>query len=263
MIVRALTGTTNGDTAEIVTQIDHAVVSGLLAEAWGSPSVSALVPRDSVVLAAHMHDIGWRHWESKPRLNTETGRPTHFLDVAIKEHLRLYRLGLAQVEALDLYAGMLVSMHVAGIYTGRFGTQPSMKLTAASDAQQMVDAFVAEQKAHFSALRNALGVTEDELWRNYMLLQVFDRLSLRLCQGDPAGPGPVEIQLPDEAVLRVELADDGAETLSPWPFTTPTMTLEIPTRVIALDGYVDDAALGAALASAAVDLRPVTLRPAV
>ena len=99
MIVRQ-----NGD---IVMQVDHAVVSGQLADAWAD----GMEPRASVATAARLHDIGWRHWEEAPRLNPDTGRPANFLDVVINEHLRLYRLGIEEVEAVDPYAGMLVSMH--------------------------------------------------------------------------------------------------------------------------------------------------------
>ena len=137
MIVRP-----NGD---LVMQVDHAVVSGRLAEAWAD----VIEPREAVITAARLHDIGWRHWEAEARLNPDTGRPANFLDVVIDEHLRLYRLGIDEVAALDPYAGMLVSMHAAGIYTGRFGTQPALLLTRAPDVQEVVDDFVAEQKARF------------------------------------------------------------------------------------------------------------------
>jgi len=49
-----------------------------------------------------------------------------------------------------------------------------------------------------------LGVPDDEFWRNYVLLQVFDRLSLGLCKGDPAGTGSMQIVLPGDAELAVK-----------------------------------------------------------
>ena len=52
MIVRP-----NGDTADIVMQVDHAVVSGQLAEAWGGPHVPALEPRASVIAALKAEGI--------------------------------------------------------------------------------------------------------------------------------------------------------------------------------------------------------------
>ncbi|MGI9116928.1 MAG: DUF3891 family protein, partial [Gaiellales bacterium] len=227
----------HGDTAEIVMQVDHAEVSGQLAAAWGGPDVPALEPRDSVITAARLHDIGWRHWEEAVPLNPDSGRPTNFLDVVIEEHLRLYRLGIDEVAAADAYAGMLVSMHAAGIYTGRYGTQPALLLTRAPAVQELVDAFVAEQEARYGAEQEGLGVDDDELWRNFLMLQVFDRLSLRLCLGDPAGMGPMEIVLPGDRTLSVVLADDGTERLDPWPFAAAEVTVTVPTRTIPFDGY--------------------------
>ena len=256
MIVRP-----NGDTADIVMQVDHAAVSGQLAEAWGGPHVPALDPRDSVITAARLHDIGWRHWEAEARLNPDTGRPANFLDIVIDEHLRLYRLGIGEVEAADPYAGMLVSMHAAGIYTGRYGTQPALLLTRAPDVQSVVDAFIAEQEARYGASKELLEVADDDLWRNFLLLQVFDRLSLRLCLGDPAGTGPMEIVLPEDRTLTVVLGDDGVERLDPWPFAADEVVVEVPTRTIALADLADDAALQAALAAAPVELRRTTLQP--
>lgn len=256
MIVRPV-----GECAEIVTQVDHAVVSGILAEAWSAEGPDALDPREPIVLAARLHDIGWRHWEAAPRLNPDTGRPANFLDVQIDEHLRLYRLGIEEVEAADAYAGMLVSMHAAGIYTGRYGSQPALKLTRAPEVQAVVDAFVAEQEARYGGAQVALGLTDDEVWRSYLLLQVFDRLSLRLCQGDPAGPGPLEIALPGARVLRVE-PGDGGDRLDPWPFAADEIRVGVPTRTVPLAGYDGDDALAAALAAAAVEERTAVLRPA-
>ena len=256
MIVRPV-----GEHAEIVTQVDHAVVSGILAGAWAAEGPDALDPREPIVLAARLHDIGWRHWESAPRLNPDTGRPANFLDVVIEEHLRLFRLGVDEVAAEDAFAGMLVAMHAAGIYTGRYGSQPALRLTRAPEVQAVVDAFVDEQEARYGGAKVALGVTDDELWRGYLLLQVFDRLSLRLCQGDPAGPGPMEIALPGERVLRVE-PGDGGDRLDPWPFAADEIRVGVPTRVVPLAGYDGDDALGAALAAAAVEERTAVLRPA-
>ena len=59
-----------GDTAEIVMQVEHSTVSGELAEAW-----PGLEPRESVIIAATYHDIGWRSWEASPRCDPETGQP--------------------------------------------------------------------------------------------------------------------------------------------------------------------------------------------
>ena len=121
--------------------------------------------------------------------DAETGRPQNFLDVDIDLHLQFYELGIMEVTERDRYAGMLVGKHLAGIYRQRYGTQAALTMKRAPDAQPKVDEFVARIEERFLTLQRELGVPDDEFWRNYVLLQVFDRLSLWLCKGDPAGTG--------------------------------------------------------------------------
>ena len=91
----------------------------------GARRASSRSSREAEVrLAARLHDVGWRSWEAAPELNPSTGRPENFLDVDVARHLVFYQAAVDEVAARDRYAGMLVSKHAAGIYTGRYGTQP-------------------------------------------------------------------------------------------------------------------------------------------
>ena len=118
--------------------------------------------------------------------------------------------------ARDRYAGMLVGKHLAGIYRQRYGTQAALKLTRAPEVQAKIDEFVGRVEERFLALQRELGVSDEEFWRNYVLLQVFDRLSLWLCKGDPAGTGSMQIALPDGGELAVTPTADGC-ALQPVP----------------------------------------------
>jgi hypothetical protein len=137
-----------GDTAEIVMQVDHSRVAGMLASLW-----PGLEPRESVLTAATLHDIGWRSWEASPRLDPESGRPQNFLRVDIGLHLAFYEAGIGEVTAVDPYAGMLVGKHLAGIYRQRYGTQAALKLSRAPEAQALVDDFVGRIETRFGALQ--------------------------------------------------------------------------------------------------------------
>jgi hypothetical protein len=244
-----------GDRAEIVMQVDHSLVSGQLAELW-----PGLEPRASVLTAAALHDCGWRSWEASPRVDEETGRPQNFLRVDIDLHLAFYAAGIAEVTARDRYAGMLVGKHLAGIYRRRYGTQAALQLQRAADAQARVDEFVAGVEARYLALQQELGVSDEEFWRNYVLLQVFDRLSLWLCQGDPAGTGRMEIALPDDDVLAVEPTADGC-SLAPWPFAVGSAEITVPLRVVPLDGYANDADVASTILATPVEQRVRRLTP--
>lgn len=238
-----------GDTAEIVMQVEHSVVAGQLAELW-----PGLEPRESVILAATYHDCGWRVWEASPRMNAETGRPQNFLEVDIDLHLQFYELGIMEVTERDPYAGMLVGKHLAGIYRQRYGTQAALTMKRAPDAQFKVDEFVARIEERFLTLQRELGVPDDEFWRNYVLLQVFDRLSLWLCKGDPAGTGAMQILLPDGGELAV-VPTAGGCALQPYPLATEPVKVPVPVRVVPLGGYANDASVAAAVLSAHVEQR--------
>jgi hypothetical protein len=68
--------------------------------------------------------------------------------------------------------------------------------------------------------------------------------------------------LPEDRTLTITLGDDGIERLDPWPFAADEVTVEIPWRVVPLDGYADDTALQVAIATAPVAQRRTLLQPA-
>ena len=244
-----------GESAEIVMQVDHSLVSGALAELWRE-----LEPRESVITAAALHDCGWRSWEASPRLKAETGRPENFLQVDIDLHLEFYEAGIAEVTARDRYAGMLVGKHLAGIYRRRYGTQAALTLARAPDAQAKIDEFVGRIEERFTALQHELGVSDEQFWRNDLLLQVFDRLSLWLCKGDPAGTGSMEIVLPDDGVLTVTPTAEGC-ALRPYPFTNEPVAISVPVRVVPLTGYANDADCAAQILAAPIEQRLARITP--
>lgn len=238
MIVRS-----TGDSWQVVLQTDHAVLAGQFADEWGNERFEALRPRRTVVAATARHDDGWAVWERAPSLLAQNGtvKPRNFLDVQVHSHLAFYRAQIAAVLDDDPYAGLLVSMHGCGIYNGRYGTDPALKLTFAADEQRAVDAFVREQEERQRELVAELGVDEHERWTNYKLLQIFDRLSLYFCMKDVAAgeaatltPAPTGYGASD-AELSIEPAGPWRVRVDPFPFATSPATFillrrELPQR---------------------------------
>jgi hypothetical protein len=244
-----------GDNAEIVMQVDHSLVAGSLASLW-----PGLEPRESVITAASLHDRGWRIWEAMPRLDPETRSPQNFLAVDVDLHLEFYEAGIAEVTARDRYAGMLVGKHLAGIYRQRYGTQAALKLTRAPAAQARVDEFVTQVEERFSALQRELGISDEDFWRNYVLLQVFDRLSLWLCKGDPAGTGSMQIVLPEGGELVVTPTPGGC-SLRPYPLEGEQVQVSVPVRVVPLTGYANDADCASRILAASIEQRSYSIVP--
>lgn len=255
-----------GDSWQIVLQPDHADLSGQFARAWGNADgFAAPSPLGPVAVAAARHDDGWAVWERAPGLDRDGVAPRNFLDVEVPSHLAFYRAMIAAVLDHDPYAGLLVSMHGAGIYRGRYGTQPSLKLTFADEVRDQVEAFVAEQEELHARLVAQLGVPEDERWTNYRLLQVYDRLSLYFCLRDvEAGEPDVLEPVPrdyrgDEAAVAIEPAGPWRVRVDPYPFVESPAAFRLVRRLLRKEGRRDGEAFRREFAATAPEEVEITV----
>jgi hypothetical protein len=209
-----------GDAWQVVMQTDHADLSAAFARAWKEP----LSP--SLVIATERHDDGWAVWEQSPRVDAD-GKPVNFLEVDIRSHLAFYRAGIAAITEEDEGAGLLVSMHGAGIYRGRYGLDPALSLTRAAELQAEVDAFVAEQEAKF-------GGDPGDRQADYELLQLFDRLSLYFCMRDVEAGEAAEVQ-----GYKLEPVAPWHVRLEPYMFGAAPGRFSLLRRVMPKSGMVD------------------------
>jgi hypothetical protein len=209
-----------GDAWQVVMQTDHADLSAAFARAWATPL------KPSLVVAVERHDDGWAVWEQAPRLD-EDGKPVNFLDVDIRSHLAFYRAGIAAITEQDPDAGLLVSMHGAGIYRQRYGLDPALGLARSAEAQDEVEAFVAEQEAKF-------GGEPGERQDDYELLQLFDRLSLYFCMRDVENGEAAELQ-----GYELEPVAPWHVHLSRYPFGDEPGRFSLVRRLIAKSGRVE------------------------
>ncbi len=254
-----------GDAWQIVLQPDHADLAAQFARSWGGDGFAAPAPLASVVVAAARHDDGWAVWERAPGLDRDGARPRNFLDVEVPSHLAFYRAMIAAVLDHDPYAGLLVSMHGAGIYRGRYGTQPSLRVTFADEVREQVEEFVAEQEALQERLVAALEVSEEERWANYCLLQVYDRLSLYFCLRDLEAGEPDELApaprdyAGGEAVLAIEPAGPWRVRITPFPFSESPAEFRLLRRVLPKRAWEDDEGFRRDLAAASVGETSIVL----
>jgi hypothetical protein len=229
-----------GETWQLVRQPDHADLSGQFAAAWGGDAVEPLRRRDSLALAATRHDDGWAVFDRRPTWDAGRVRPTNFLDVPVGSHLAFYRACIQVVSDEDPYAGLMVSMHGAGIYNGRYGTQPSLTLTNLAGHEADVAAFVAEQEATHAERAAAAGASEEERWTDYKLLQMYDRLSLSFClrewessdaQADSIGPCPLDYA-GTEVDLELTPLGPWRVRVEPYPFVESPAELTLVRKVL-------------------------------
>jgi len=233
----------------LVTQLDHAALSGELARRWGAGPFQVPEPQEPVILAAARHDEGWREQDAQPLYDAARRAPAHFRTVDVPTHIPLYRTGIERIVALDPYAGLLVSMHGSGIYQGRYGAGPIRMQTQTDDVRAVMEAFVAEQEALQAQLKRRLWagagrrrLFERAVWAHYELLQVWDLLSLFICLDryeapvQHIGPAPAAPD-GDDVTLRVESPGDGTVRIDPWPFDRPVLEASVPARAIPARPY--------------------------
>jgi hypothetical protein len=212
-----------GDAWQVVLQPDHAELSAQFARVWAEPTRRF----GSVLTATARHDDGWAVWERAPGLDRAGERPRNFLDVEVPLHLAFYRACIAAVTDHDPYAGLLVSMHGAGIYRQRYGRDPGLRITYAGEVGELVEAFVHEQEEGYGARIEELGVADEERWRDYELLQLFDRLSLYFCMRD-AEAG----EAADLGEYRLRPAGAWRVRLAPFPFAEEPARFTLIRRVV-------------------------------
>lgn len=265
----------------LVTQNEHGEQVGRLAAAWGGGAFAPPEPRAAVRMAAALHDAGWWEYDFAPHL--AKGKPASVLDATHDEWTGFYDHGIARVAERDRYVGLLCALHGAGVRRQRYGTQPSM-----SDSSTEYDAFVEEQECRQRGLLDALfddplyetdvteadravletiqrtGSSDDEresgVWRNFRLLEAWDRLSLYCCRNAPLEPTTLDPvpTAPGEPDGSLELTplDETTVRLDPYPFDQSPLETPVRARTIPAHEYADEAALREAYYEAPLERVP-------
>jgi hypothetical protein len=226
----------------VVRQPDHGIQTGQFAAHWGNETTPSFDPRRAVIEAGTRHDNGWAAWEERPTLDPDTGQPWQFYRLTPHEHVPLYRRGIEMAAEFDSTTGLLVSMHGAGLYNDRYGTFRLAEQRFSASERELVDEFLAEQALFQQSLaERALGravhthvTTDPQVFYNYLLLQVWDRLSLQFAFRLAADCEISPLPRPDgsSGVLRVKHLGEFAVALDPYPFDEPSLVFPLAARLL-------------------------------
>ncbi len=110
MIVRP-----DGDDLLLVTQPEHAALSGRIMAAWRNDGLPARPTRETVLLATREHDNGWIEVDSRPALDAATGRPHHFMTAPDATKRGIWPRGVRRLEPVDPAAAALVAQHALAL----------------------------------------------------------------------------------------------------------------------------------------------------
>lgn len=255
----------NADGVVAITQPRHAWLAGELARAWGGGGFFVPRPRDALICATALHDMGWLDWERAPRIDVETGLPLTFDKVEATVHTKLWQSG---VEAAGIYGALPtlhISRHGVAIYDLTFDRE-----TARTNQVEAVDGFIARQQS-FQAVEiaklardaeTAAWITPQHLEVCRAFILAVDTLSLQLCwgvedvavvEGVPHVGGMVNLSLRKHSADQI--------TVDPWPFVSGRLTILIEGKSVA--PVANQSALDEALKTAGTVRQRVTLLPAL
>jgi hypothetical protein len=157
-----------------IAQHDHAYISGQLAEYWKEGFFWKSAHKEDVLLAIYQHDRGWINLDNTPAWDEVTGKPYSFVGYPQEQKLAHYIQGIDEVEAENLYAAILCSMHYAS-FISKHSSSESI--------------FLEHEEARQIRLKKQVKIDSAEkeilLAYHFHLLQLFDDLSLYMCIHEP------------------------------------------------------------------------------
>ncbi len=242
-----------GDQLLLIRQTDHAVLAGFFARALGNQLFLRPEPFEAFCLAVTEHDNGWTEWELAPSIDPKTFAPYNFMSIPTEEHMALYQHGIERVVKANHYAGLLVSMHCAGLYDRTRATMPgfSAKYVKSNEAPLVSDFL---QRLRLQQLRLKVDLRADSamksfaeeksLQANLQRLEALDRLSLYFCLGPLEGATIDAVPLDNgsrEVDWELQPEKNNSVTLDPYPFRKDPLHLSILARRIPKRAYADHA----------------------
>ena len=246
----------------VIRQTDHAFLAGFFAREWGNDRFSKPHPNPSFTLAVSEHDNGWGEWELRPELDPRTHMPYSFMSIPTATHIALYHKGIERLVKVDHYAGLLASLHAAGLYDRTRATMPgfSAKYVKAEESH-LVNDFV--QQLRLQQLRLKVDLRANAASKPFMddplvnanvaRLEALDRLSLHFCmnpqQDAMVDAVPVNEQ-GEDADLELHGEGAGVITVAPYPFRRDPLSFSIMARRVPKKIYSDDLDFQKTLAAA-------------
>lgn len=207
----------------LVTQPDHAALSGRLIDAWRADALRSHRARETILLATREHDNGWLEVDRTPMLDEASGLPVDFVSIPDEVKQPIWPRAASRVGEMSPLAGALVAQHGLTVLA-RHRAEPSWTRFFAT----MED------------VRRRLwpdAVSDEILEPHYRFVYLGDLLSLVFCNGWSDSFDAYGYRL----VLRGPRLE-----ITPDPFDGREVELRVAARRIPARGYHTQADLTSA-----------------
>jgi hypothetical protein len=260
----------------LITQDDHARLSGQLARRIGNAHFASLDSR--AILGITLHDAGWPIHDDCPTLDSP-GLPVDIFETPRQIGLAVWAESTRRAAEVDPYAGLLVSLHSLALSAMPLPTPTQF------DSSQMKERFETNKFQHKQIeeqerLRRQIGMRtdipltlgladlgvdaiEDQILFDFRWLQAMDQLSLAICCGTSPLPGAAVVHPhPGREPIHLALPRAGRTDVSiaPWPFDESELSCTIAGRLLPNHPWESESEFHKAYAAAPIEQIKATLK---
>ena len=239
MIIQSPPGNENEYRRYVIKLAEHLELVGQLAENYGNSEFETPKPREEFLYVCRWHDMGWQDLDENPPLNSETGLPYNLVETPLPIIILTSARSPEHNESVSAYCGLIDSMHIWGLYNGRYGMSDKVLIDMVPEEYKLLaESMLANEFQRQSRLRAKLSsdsrtaewVEEDALFMNYKILQFFDTLALYFncthsSQRKETQFSHVPLNKLEDSTITVSPIDEFTYSLDPYPFKNDNMEI--------------------------------------
>ena len=234
-----------GEAHLVLTMEQHTATAGALADHFGGVGPFApLEPRDLLRGLAWEHDRGWAEVDAAAPRDPSTDLPWSVYQTPTSVSIGTGPRSIDHNERCHPYRGLLASMHIVGLFTGRYGLDQTRILDLLDQSSRdLLEPMLAAELDRQERLRRQLAASpatapwlaDEALLHNYKALQTFDALALWLQVTHPARRQPTVLRhVPTSGgghvAVTVTPRGEDRVVLDPYPFDVDPLELVIEGR---------------------------------
>jgi len=223
----------------LIAQHDHAELSRQIMTHWGNGEFAKPKPYDEVLFAVREHDLGWKEWDSLPKINPENGFPANFTEMNYLDQCDIWSRCYKSHSDNHPYASALIALHFSKFNSSNLRKDPDNE--QAKSLQEEMKLFISK-RLDIDVSNGNLEKIPDEVKTNLKLLQIGDIISLVLCHGWRS----IEItEVPfnyygSQTTLKMESEDGLNYTIAPYPFHQSNLKFNINGKKLDKKTFSDD-----------------------
>ena len=226
-----------GEKRFISTMLEHLDLCHQFILAFGNSEFEKPEPYDEFIYTVKNHDRGWDDFEKNPILDENSGFPCGLGSGPVPNVVHTSKLSPNFNENKHAYCGLLSSMHSWGLYNERYGFSQFRVLDGGKSVpvppgeEDTVKGLLDGELDRQARLKETLSlnpetsewVKDENLFRNYKLLQFFDTLALYFNMRHSSEHKAetfthVPKSVSEDVEITIQPNGDNRYTITPFPF---------------------------------------------